>query len=208
MQRQNDGFLPPFPIWDDVRTFDGRVWRGIVQVVSGGFPCTDISPAKTATSARQGLNGEFSGLWVEQKRIIWEVQSPFAFIENVPSLRKFGLCVVLADLAEMGFSAEWCVLSARAFGASHERERIWIAAYNSKFARLQGFEPQLSQSEEFPRLALGKLFPRTEYDLPKPRCLGAGNGVAHFVERLRAVGNGQVPAVAAAAWSQLVKRLI
>jgi hypothetical protein len=41
--RQNDGLLPPFPIWDDVQTFDGNPWRGIVDVVSGGFPCTDIS---------------------------------------------------------------------------------------------------------------------------------------------------------------------
>ena len=43
--RQNDGFLPPFPIWDDVQTFDGKPWRGIVDVVSGGFPCQDISVA-------------------------------------------------------------------------------------------------------------------------------------------------------------------
>jgi DNA (cytosine-5)-methyltransferase 1 len=43
--RQNDGILPPFPIWDDIQTFDGRPWRGIVQVVSGGFPCQDISAA-------------------------------------------------------------------------------------------------------------------------------------------------------------------
>ena len=43
--RQNDGFLPPFPIWDDVQTFDGKPWAGIVDVVSGGFPCQDISAA-------------------------------------------------------------------------------------------------------------------------------------------------------------------
>jgi DNA (cytosine-5)-methyltransferase 1 len=43
--RQNDGLLPPFPIWDDIQTFDGRPWQGIVDVVSGGFPCQDISVA-------------------------------------------------------------------------------------------------------------------------------------------------------------------
>ena len=45
LARQNDGLLPPFPVWDDVRTFDGRPWRGLVDVVSGGFPCQDISAA-------------------------------------------------------------------------------------------------------------------------------------------------------------------
>jgi DNA (cytosine-5)-methyltransferase 1 len=43
--RQNDGLLAPFPVWDDVCTFDGKPWRGIVDVVSGGFPCQDISAA-------------------------------------------------------------------------------------------------------------------------------------------------------------------
>ena len=60
-QRQNDGFLPPFPIWDDVRTFDGKPWRGVVDVVSGGFPCQDISIAGKGA----GLDGERSGLWKE-----------------------------------------------------------------------------------------------------------------------------------------------
>jgi len=46
VQRQNDGCLEPFPVWSDVETFDGRSWRGCIDVVSGGFPCQDISLAK------------------------------------------------------------------------------------------------------------------------------------------------------------------
>ena len=45
LQRQRDGILPKFPIWDDVRTFDGKPWRGLVDCVCGGFPCQDISTA-------------------------------------------------------------------------------------------------------------------------------------------------------------------
>lgn len=57
-QRQNDGFLKPFPIWSDITTFDGKPWKGIVDVISGGFPCQDISIAGKGA----GLDGERSGL--------------------------------------------------------------------------------------------------------------------------------------------------
>jgi len=52
--RQNDGVFPPFPVWNDVRTFDGRPWRGLVDVVSGGFPCQEISAAGTGTGIAGG----------------------------------------------------------------------------------------------------------------------------------------------------------
>ena len=69
-QRQNDGSLDAFPIWSDVETFDGTPWRGIVDVVSGGFPCQDISVAGKGA----GIKGERSGLWAEFARIIGEVR--------------------------------------------------------------------------------------------------------------------------------------
>ena len=134
MQRQNEGHLPPFPIWDDVRTFDGRPWRGIVDVVSGGFPCQDISVA----GSRAGIDGSRSGLWMEMARIIREVRPRFAFVENSPMLTSLGLHRVLADLSEMGFDARWGVISAENTGALHIRERLWIVANtNSNRGRLQ-----------------------------------------------------------------------
>ena len=125
--RQNDGLLPPFPVWDDVQTFDGKPWRGIVDVVSGGFPCQDISAAGKGT----GIDGERSGMWREMARIIHEVQPRFAFVENSPMLTSRGLGTVLGDLAAMGFDARWGVLGAADVGANHQRNRIWIVATNT-----------------------------------------------------------------------------
>ena len=122
--RQNDRILPPFPIWDDVQTFDGKPWAGIVDVVSGGFPCQDISISGSGT----GLDGERSGMWREMARIIGEVRPRFAFVENSPMLVIRGLERVLADLTAMGYDSRWGVISAADVGALHKRERIWIVA--------------------------------------------------------------------------------
>jgi len=124
--RQNDGFLPPFPIWDDVQTFDGKPWRGIIDVVSGGFPCQDISAAGKGA----GIDGERSGMWREMARIIHEVRPRFVFVENSPMLTSRGLGTVLGDLASMGFDARWGVLGAADVGANHQRDRIWIVGTN------------------------------------------------------------------------------
>ena len=129
--RQNDGFLPPFPIWDDVQTFDGHPWRGVVDVVSGGFPCQDISAAGKGA----GIDGERSGMWREMARIIREVRPRYAFVENSPMLTSRGLGVVLADLASMGFDARWGVLGAADVGANHQRDRIWIVGTNMAHSR-------------------------------------------------------------------------
>jgi len=120
--RQNDGLLPTFPIWDDVQTFDGKPWRGIVDVVSGGFPCQDISAAGRGA----GIEGTRSGMWREMARIIHEVRPRFVFVENSPMLTSRGLGTVLGELASMGFDARWGVLGAADVGANHQRDRIWI----------------------------------------------------------------------------------
>ena len=126
LARQNEGVLPAFPIWDDVRTFDGRPWRGIVDVVSGGFPCQDISAAGKGA----GIEGKRSGMWTEMARIIGEVRPRFAFVENSPMLTSRGLGRVLGDLAALGYDARWGVLGAVDAGAPHKRDRIWIVAHS------------------------------------------------------------------------------
>ena len=124
MQRQDDGILEPFPIWDDITTFDGRPWAGCVDIVTGGFPCQDISAAGRGA----GITGERSGLWSEMARVIGEVRPRYVLVENSPMLTLRGLDRVLGDLSALGFDAEWGVISAAHTGAPHKRERIWIVA--------------------------------------------------------------------------------
>ena len=130
-QRQADGLLPWFPIFDDVKTFDGKPWRGLVEIVSGGFPCQDISAAGKGA----GIEGERSGLWSEFVRIIREVRTPFVFVENSPLLTRRGIGRFLGDLAALGHDAKWGVLGADDSifrhgnpAVYHERKRIWILA--------------------------------------------------------------------------------
>ena len=136
LQRQRDGVLPKFPIWDDVCTFDGKPWRGTVDVICGGFPCQDISSAGKGA----GIAGNRSGLWKEYARIIDEVRPKFVFAENSPLLRGRGLDVVLGDLSELGYDAKWCVLGAWHVGAPHKRNRMWVLAYPNGSRRKQSNE--------------------------------------------------------------------
>lgn len=131
--RQNDGCLEPFPIWSNVLDFDGRPWRGRVDVVSGGFPCVDISCAGKGA----GIEGEHSGLWREMARIVGEVRPRFVWVENSPMLVHRGLGLVLADLAKLGYDARWGVVSAADAGMAHLRKRLWIVGY-SVGTRLEG----------------------------------------------------------------------
>lgn len=126
--RQDEGSLERFPIFDDVRAFDGRAWRGRVDVVSGGFPCQDISCAGKGG----GIDAPRSGLWREFARIIREVRPRFALVENSPMLTRRGLSRVLGDLASAGYDAAWTVLSAADVGAPHLRRRMWIVAVDAE----------------------------------------------------------------------------
>jgi DNA (cytosine-5)-methyltransferase 1 len=108
-------------------------------VVSGGFPCQDISAAGKGA----GITGERSGLWKEFARIIGEVGPRFVFVENSPVLTSRGLGVVLGDLAAMGYDARWGVLGAEDAiwlagdpVLDHERERLWIFAESTDAQRI------------------------------------------------------------------------
>ena len=197
LDRQRDGVIEQFPIWDDVRTFDGNQWRGRIDVVTGGFPCQDISQCGFGA----GIEGERSGLWVEMARIIREVRPRFILVENSPMLTSRGLGRVLGDLAAMGFDARWGVFRASSVGAAHHRSRIYLVAY-SDCTELEGLDfpestcidSQESRRRQFAR-AIDAALPANDYaSMPRNP-----DDVARGMDGLKATGNGWVPAMAARA---------
>ena len=201
--RQRDGVVEKFPIWDDVRTFDGKPWRNYVNVITAGFPCQDISQCGKG----KGIEGERSGLWVEAKRIIREVRPQRVLLENSPMLTSRGLGTVLGDLAELGFDARWGVFRASTIGACHQRARIYLVAYpnGSKLQSMDISEPiridtKESRRRQFAR-AVDATIPADDYTkMPRdPDVLARG------MDGLKATGNGWVPPVAARAFKLLTR---
>lgn len=127
-QRMQDGWLAPAPIWDDLRTFDGRPWCGLVDFVFGGIPCQPHSLA-----GKRGGAADERDLWPDFWRVVCEVGPRLVLVENVPGmLSSDGGAVmgrILGDLAAGGYDAEWDCIPAAAVGAPHRRDRVWLVAY-------------------------------------------------------------------------------
>ena len=127
-------------------------------LITGGFPCQDISVAGKGA----GIRGERSGLWFEMWRVIRELRPRYVIAENVGALTHRGLDTVLSSLAEIGYDAEWQDIRAEDVGAPHRRERIWIVAYpTGSEARPRSGETRARESDE----AHG---PRVGGELPYP----------------------------------------
>lgn len=134
---------PEVPIYEDVKNLDLVSLQHIgiekIDAIVGGFPCQDVSVAGKQKGLIDGKgNTTRSGLWFEYKRLIKEIRPRYVIIENVRNLLSNGFATVLKDLYEIGYDAEWHVISARDVGAPHLRERLWIIAYpNCEFLREQ-----------------------------------------------------------------------
>jgi DNA (cytosine-5)-methyltransferase 1 len=155
----------------------------IVDVVTGGFPCQDVSHA----GRRIGIDGARSSLWREMRRIIRELQPRFAVVENTSGLLDRGMERVLGEMAEDGLDAEWTVFPACAFGAPHPRNRVFIVAYpaGQRPGQLRGLEREEESA--------------THRDLhwqeSEPSVCRVADGVPNRLERLTAIGNAVVPQI-------------
>jgi site-specific DNA-cytosine methylase len=141
---------PGLPRYTDVRDITADSVRqrcGDIDLITGGFPCTDISVAGKGA----GLEGKQSGLWFEMLRVIRAVRPAICLIENVPALRSRGADRVFADLEEAGYAPWPCVVGAWAVGAPHKRDRVWIVAYAARDG-----EPEQPARERSERVRVGE----------------------------------------------------
>jgi DNA (cytosine-5)-methyltransferase 1 len=184
--------------WPDVQRYEDVCTVGTqnlepVDVLCGGFPCQDISNA----GKRAGIEGERSGLWGEYARIICELRPRYVIVENVAALLARGLDVVLRDLAEIGYDAEWDIISAAAVGAPHRRERVWIVAYPDQQGLEDAGAKRLPQGRQTPVGHVGSSSPRdgATHWAAEPDVGRVVDGIPKRVDRLRGLGNAVVPQV-------------
>lgn len=122
--RMADKALAEAPVWSDLRTFDGRPWRGRVHILTAGYPCQPFSYA-----GRRLGDSDPRHLWPEVARVVGEVRPEWVFCENVDGHLSMGLAEVLGELSAMGYTAKAGLFSAAEVGASHLRRRVFILAH-------------------------------------------------------------------------------
>lgn len=195
--------FPGVPQHDDVRTA-AEWWRSQqrprVDLVCGGFPCQPFSLA----GRQMGINDE-RWMWPAMAHVVRELRPRYVLVENVSALVRdrvaFG--IVLADLAALGFDAEWSVLHATEFGAPTPRERVYLLAYTPRVdgqsRDLLGAggigEPSFAARGLLGLAAHQRGGRAREWLAREPRVARLADGVPHQVERNRVMGNAVVPAI-------------
>lgn len=177
-------------VYGDIRTLENPPF---VNIISGGFPCQDISAAGKGT----GIKGSRSGLWGQMHRIIGEVRPDYVIIENSPLLRKRGFEYVLHGLSEIGYDAQWQCLQGTFLGLQQRRERIYIIAYpKGKFGEWGC--PKSVFREPYLQGEPGRVYPGwgERRDLPEPRTFGSTDELPNLMDRNKCVGNAVQPLMA------------
>lgn len=128
--RMADQALAPAPVWDDLRSFDGRPWRGRVHIVTAGYPCQPFSYA-----GRRAGDLDPRHLWPDVARIVDEVEPEWVFCENVEGHLSMGFPDVVESLRDLGYTTKAGLFTAREAGASHRRRRLFILAHSDRVGR-------------------------------------------------------------------------
>ena len=174
--------FPKVPCHDDIKTF--TAYPGQYDVITGGFPCQDISVA----GRREGITDQSrSGLFYELIRVIRLVRPKFVVMENVAAILNNGLDIVLGELSETGYDAEWSIISASSLGAAHRRSRWWCVAYTNDYgsssssineindetdSSSQEGQNQVSESERSSKSSDSRIVRSTERNVTDPNSKG------------------------------------
>ncbi len=194
---------PNVPCFEDVTKLKGAD-VGPVDVITGGFPCQDVSIAGREAGV---FDGSRSGLFRQILRIASEVGDgsgvmPIIVMENVGNLIRGGdgnwFASVMHGLAQFGYDAEWHILPASYIGACHRRERVWIIAYPCQEQQKWHIKgPIFSQRKIQGQFGRGFARWSRRSDIPTPRNSGGNDGVSNRSHRIALMGNAIVPQVAA-----------
>jgi DNA (cytosine-5)-methyltransferase 1 len=201
-QRIEDGIFDNAPIFGDIRAFNGEgyaeSYKGVVDIVTGGFPCQPFSVAGDRLAENDPRN-----MWSETAECLRIIRPWLAFFENVTGLLSSGYFnTIICDLHTLGYNVRCGVLSAGELGAQHKRDRLWILCTDST---IKGLEGKISESwtRKYNRLPAKCDWWNSESGICR-----IDNGTPNRTHRLKALGNGQVPITMAAAFQALSQGII
>lgn len=240
-QRIKDGYLDEAPIFSDIRAFNSEgyaeSYKGMVDVITAGFPCQPFSVAGKQLGIDDPRN-----MWPATIECIRKVRPSIVWLENVSALLVSGYFgTVLGDLAESGYDCRWRILSAGELGAPHKRKRLWVLAYPNSSRKLSSPEErhiegdrignrsktmgntsgkrsqrigtggkQIAQAHAGQGLSLCTSGDWWRYDPAEAeaesRVGRVADGMANRLDRIKALGNGQVPIVVAKAFELLMNQ--
>jgi DNA (cytosine-5)-methyltransferase 1 len=194
---------PEVPCYEDVTKLTGDILKrdGIsVDVITGGFPCQDISVAGKQAGIGEGTR---SGLWSEIVRLIGELAPRYVIVENVaallsgPSEQRGGwFGSILGDLAQIGYDAEWQSIPASYVGCRQFRDRVWIVAYPQRIGLQRGaIIPAAWKGKTRDEQLAGLLQPPSWPTVSSARNSGTGHGIPNGTHRNKSIGNAVVPQI-------------
>jgi len=200
LARMEAGQLDAAPIWSDLKSFPWESFRGMVDIVSGGYPCQPFSSAGKRAGTEDSRH-----LWPFIAEGIAILKPRICFFENVEGHISLGLSSVISDLEEMGYKVSWEVFSAVEVGAPHKRRRVFILA-NSLCERGQ-LQVEREQPAEQMLGSEGSTWRAWRTWSTQPGVCGDNDGASNRVDRLRLLGNGVVPATAELAFRTLINEI-
>jgi DNA (cytosine-5)-methyltransferase 1 len=179
--------------YEDIRTAKINEY---VDIISGGFPCQDISVA----GKMEGIKGERSGLWSEMWRIVRDIRPKYVIIENSPALLIRGFEQVLCDLSKIGYDVEWQSISNIAFGYPHKRERLYAIAYTHEIGLQSDIQREGSSNSIFRKWASnsadGYSLSKRVHKIGESAIIRNGDGFQNWTHRVGSVGNSVNPTIA------------